>query len=89
MDGRVWIPVGVAALLLAVLLVAALLVGARRSRRAPAGADETMRRARQAIAASGHRQRRQRRGTMRGKGYGGNDSQAYNSGHASDSGGGP
>ncbi|MEU7588118.1 hypothetical protein AB0A95_17675 [Micromonospora sp. NPDC049230] len=89
MDGRVWILVGVAALLLTVLLVAALLVVRRRRRRAPAGADETMRRARQAIQASGHRQHRHRRGTTRGKGYGGNDSQAHNSGIASDSGGGP
>ncbi|MEU8084766.1 hypothetical protein AB0B57_14235 [Micromonospora sp. NPDC049101] len=89
MDGRVWILVGVGALLLAVFLVAALLVVGRRRRRAPAGAGETMRRARQAIQASGHRQRRHRRGTMRGEGYGGDDNQAYNSGIASDSGGEP
>ncbi|MET8041079.1 hypothetical protein ABZU25_09440 [Micromonospora sp. NPDC005215] len=88
MDGRAWVLVGVVVLLLAALLLATLLVFARR-RRAPAGTDETMRRARQAIQASGHRQRRQRRGTMRGKGYGGNDNQAYNSGIASDSGGEP
>ncbi|MFG2046934.1 hypothetical protein ACGFIW_05845 [Micromonospora sp. NPDC048935] len=83
MDGRAWILVGAV-----VLLLTALLVFAGR-RRAPAGADETMRRARQAIRQSGHRQRRQRRGTMRGKGYGGDDNQAYNSGISSDSGGGP
>ncbi|MEU5783068.1 hypothetical protein [Micromonospora lupini] len=87
MDGRVWIlAVATAALLLAALLVLAL----RRRRRTRAhGPEETMRRARQAIRASGHEQRRQRRGNLRGEGYGGNDNQASSSGVASDSGGMP
>ncbi|MET8085538.1 hypothetical protein [Micromonospora sp. NPDC005237] len=87
MDGRTWLLAGaVAAPLLAVLPVFAL----RRRRRTRAdGPEETMRRARQAIRASGHEQRRQRRGSLRGKGYGGDDNRAYDSGVASDSGGMP
>ncbi|MEV4825276.1 hypothetical protein [Micromonospora sp. NPDC049274] len=87
MDGRAWILAGT----VTVLLLAALSVVARRRRhRARAdGPAETMRRARQAIRASGHDQRRQRRGSLRGKGYGGDDNQASSSGVASDSGGMP
>ncbi|WCN83562.1 hypothetical protein [Micromonospora sp. LH3U1] len=85
MDGRLWILVGAAA-----LLVTALLVFVLRRRRIPAsGPDETMRRARQAIRESGHHQRRLRRGSLRGKGYGGDDGQASNAGVTSDSGGMP
>ncbi|MCF0095574.1 hypothetical protein B0E54_04435 [Micromonospora sp. MH99] len=87
MDGRTWLLTGAAAaVVLAVLALFALL---RRRRARTDGPDETMRRARQAIRASGHEQRRQRRGSLRGKGYGGDDNQAYNSGVASDSGGTP
>ncbi|WP_433317912.1 hypothetical protein ACQP0U_10420 [Micromonospora sp. CA-269861] len=85
MNGPMWILVGAA-----VVLPATLLVLARRRRRIRAiGADETMRRARQAIRESGHQQHRQRRGSLRGKGYGGNEGQASDAGVTSDSGGMP
>ncbi|MBM7493696.1 LPXTG-motif cell wall-anchored protein [Micromonospora luteifusca] len=85
MDGAAWILLGGGALLLTGLLIFVL-----RRRRTPSdGPDEAMRRARQAIRESGHAQRRQHRGSLRGKGYGGDDGRAYDAGFTSGSDGAP
>jgi hypothetical protein len=65
------------------------LVLLRRRRPADDGPDAAMRAARQAIRGSRQDERRRRHGTMRGKGYGGNDGQATDAGVTSESGGMP
>jgi hypothetical protein len=75
--------------LAAILLVMALLAVFLRRRGNVDGSDRTLRAARRAIRQSGRDQRRRNKGSIRGKGYGGDDNQGYNAGVSSDSGGMP
>jgi hypothetical protein len=75
--------VGAAVILLTLGFVVRLL-----RRRSNIGRPAAMRAARRAIRQSARDHRRRGRGSIRGRGFGGNDSQGYNAGVMSDGGGG-
>ncbi|WP_082312752.1 hypothetical protein [Salinispora fenicalii] len=77
---------------LLIALVLIVIVLRSRQRRAGPRTDskqETMANARKAIRQSARQSRRRRPGSLRGKGGGGSEGQAFDSGASSDSGGAP
>ncbi|MER7442095.1 hypothetical protein [Micromonospora avicenniae] len=86
MDAYLWLAAVASAVALTVLVVVVL---RRRRRPASVGREAALQVARQAIRQSRRDQHSRSRGTIRGKGYGGDDSQAGSAGVSSDSGGMP
>ncbi|GAA1892833.1 hypothetical protein [Asanoa iriomotensis] len=86
MNEAAWIIVGS---LTAIPIFVAVLALALRHRTKAGGSDRTLKAASRSIRQSGRDQRRRRRGSIRGTGYGGDDSQGYNAGVSSDGGGTP
>ncbi|MEU4675390.1 hypothetical protein [Micromonospora sp. NPDC023737] len=87
MDAYLWLAGAAMALTLTTLVVVVVLV--RRRRRRPVGREAALLVARQAIRRSRRDQRFRARGTIRGKGQGGLDSQAISAGVNSESSGMP
>lgn len=87
MDAYLWLTGAAVALTLAALV--AVMVVVRRRRRRPVGREAALEIARKAIRQSRRAQHVQARGTIRGKGYGGLDSQAISAGVNSESSGMP
>ncbi|MFC7548742.1 hypothetical protein [Plantactinospora sp. GCM10030261] len=83
MNSGAWFIVGS---LVAILLVLAGLALFLRQRANADRSDRTLRAARRAIRQSGRDKRHRDRGSIRGKGYGGDDSQGFNAGVSSDGG---
>ncbi|MEV4811993.1 hypothetical protein [Micromonospora avicenniae] len=87
MDAHLWLIGAAVALTVTALAVAVVVV--RRRRRRPVGREAALELARKAIRQSRRAQHVQARGTIRGKGYGGLDSQATSAGVSSESSGMP
>ncbi|RKN16079.1 hypothetical protein D7147_23565 [Micromonospora musae] len=85
-DGNLWLAGTAVALVLAIFVV---VVVRRRRRPTPAGREAALQLARQAIRQSRRDQHVRARGTLRGKGYGGDDSQATSAAVSSESSGTP
>jgi hypothetical protein len=85
MGGAVAVVVGL--LVLLGVVIGSVVTRVRRRNRA-AGPDQVMRAARRAIRGSAADRRRRTRGSLRGKGQGGIDSQAFSEASSGDSGGG-
>ncbi|MFY1584702.1 hypothetical protein ACN267_09375 [Micromonospora sp. WMMD734] len=86
-----WITMFAAALFLVALALSALFLRRRITMGRKGRPDDTdvMRTARHAIHESAGDRRRRERGSLRGKGYGGNNARAYDAGFTSDTGGMP
>jgi hypothetical protein len=86
MSNGAWIVAGLMAAILSAMAIVVLLL---RSYAKARGSDPALQAARRAIRESARDQRHRNRGSIRGEGYGGDDSQGYNAGVASDGGGMP
>ncbi|WP_076470175.1 hypothetical protein [Micromonospora avicenniae] len=84
MDAYLWLAGAAVALTLTALVVVMMV-----RRRRPVGREAALQVARQAIRQNRRDQQVRDRGTIRGKGYGGSDSQATSAGVSSESGGMP
>lgn len=87
-----WLALPLLVVLVLAVHVLIVIVARRRQRRAAPQADsrqETMANARKAIRQSARQSRRRRSGSLRGKGGGGSEGQAIDSGVSSESGGTP
>lgn len=87
MNSGAWIAVGAA--LICMIIGAGVFVVLRRRNRASDDPDAVLRAARRAIQESARDRRQRSKGSMRGKGQGGDPNLAIDSGIASDSGGTP